>query len=203
MTQRRRNHYAWVVSVRVPSEWSSLEARAIAAAERQMSFGWSGGDAAAAPEAAGVAPQSWPWATKITAVASASIVKFAVSAPVPALTIAVAIAETYAAESTMLVNATKAVAIAAAATATGIAGFESVAERRPASMRCGLAGRLRARRCSEARLDCRDCVAAITTMAGNATASATKLQRFDAINLHSVSGNNSLHLQDPGAKMLC
>ena len=165
------------MSVRVPSEWSSLEARAIAAAERQMSSGWSGGDAAAAPEAAGVAPQTWPWATKITAVASASIVKFAVSAPVPALTVAVAIAETYAAESTMLVNATKAVAIAAAATATVIADFESVAERRPASMRRGLAGRFQARRYFEARLvDCRDCVAAITTMAGNATASATKLQ---------------------------
>ena len=163
------------MSVRVPSEWSSLEARAIAAAERQMSSGWSKGDATAAPEAAGVASQTWAWAIKITAVASASIVKFAVSAPVPVLTVAVAIAETYAAES-MLVNATKAVAIAAAATATVIAGFESVAERRPASMRWGLAGRLQARRCSEARLDCHDCVAAITTMAGNATASAIKLQ---------------------------
>lgn len=144
-------------------------------------------------------PQTWTQATKIARTASASIVNFAVSVPI----VADAIAVTFAVESTMLVNAAEARggATATVPAAAEIVDFESVAVRRLASMWRGLASCPEAPQYFEARLDCRDAVAATIT-GGNAT--ATKLQRFDAIKLHSVvSENNSLHLQDPGAKMLC
>ena len=141
----------------------------------------------------------------ITEMTASIVVKFAVSV----LNAAVAIAVTFVDESTMLVNAAEAVwgATAAGPAAAEIADFESVAVRRPASTWWGLAGRSRAPQRPEARLDCPDAIAAIT-MVGNATNATKLLLRFDAINLqqHSAvasAGNNSLHLPDPGAKMLC